>query len=120
MQGDTEELFLPGPLPVMNVVHINDPLIDWLIDYIFHLYGDVTITGVQMDAEFRPIFDIHSLWVGKDLFRATPAVTQDLSFFRSHPKDRPWSRLTTHKGMRGTYSNPDPHGLIQKCDLKNN
>jgi hypothetical protein len=32
-------------------------------------------------------------------------------FFRSHPKDRSnQSPLTTHMGMRRTYSNPDPHG----------
>jgi hypothetical protein len=40
----------------------------------------------------------------------TPAATP--RFFRSHPKDRPiQSPLTTCKGMRRTYSYPDPHGV---------
>jgi hypothetical protein len=76
--------------------------IDWLISYgftsrsrIFHLYGE-------------------GLWAGRDLYRATPAATRDLVFFRSHPKDRPiQSPLTTHKGLWRTYSNPDPHGGIK-------
>jgi hypothetical protein len=34
-------------------------------------------------------------------------------FFRSHPKDHPiQSPLTTRMGMRRTYSNPDPHGMV--------
>jgi hypothetical protein len=34
-------------------------------------------------------------------------------FFRSLPKDRPiQSPITTHKGMWGIYSNPDPHGCL--------
>jgi hypothetical protein len=31
-------------------------------------------------AEFRPIFITQGLWVGRDLYRATPAVTRDLGF----------------------------------------
>jgi hypothetical protein len=40
-------------------------------------------------------------------------------FFRSHPKDHPiQSPLTKRKGMRRTYSNPDPHGGIYfNCTL---
>ena len=39
-------------------------------------------------------------------------------FFRSHPKDHPTqSPLTTRMGTRRTYSNPDPHGVIQLSKL---
>jgi hypothetical protein len=53
------------------------------------------------------------LWAGRDLFRATPAVTRGLGFsgLIRNP-DRPiQSPLTTRKGMRRIYSNPDPRGL---------
>jgi hypothetical protein len=44
----------------------------------------------------------------RDLYRDTGP-----RFFRSHPKERPiQSSLTTRKGMRRTYSNPDPHGVF--------
>jgi hypothetical protein len=43
------------------------------------------------------------LWAGRDLYRATPAVTP--RFFRFHSKDRPiQSALMTHKGMWRIYS----------------
>jgi hypothetical protein len=69
-------------------------LIDWLIIYgftarsrIFHLYGDVTISdeGVQnlglCLALIRPMLGAQSLRAGRDLYRATPAMTRDLSFY---------------------------------------
>jgi hypothetical protein len=69
------------------------------------------------------------LWLGRDLYRATPTVIRELGFsgliscytycdtgtrfFRSHPKDRPFqSPFTTHEGMWRIYSSPDPHGTI--------
>jgi hypothetical protein len=89
---------------------------DWLIIYcftsrsrIFHLYGDITITGERLQNlglcsalrafEQRGIFIVpHLLWHGP-------------RFFRSHPKDHPiQSPLTTHEGMCRIYSNADPHG----------
>jgi hypothetical protein len=53
-------------------------------------------------------------WTGRDLYRATPAVTQDLGFSSlTNPMDRPiQSPHTTHKEMWRTYSNPDPHGSV--------
>ena len=61
-------------------------------------------------AKFRPMLGAQGLWAGRDLYRATPAVTGP-RFFRSHPKDCPiQSPLTTRMGTRRTYSNPDPHG----------
>jgi hypothetical protein len=64
-------------------------------------------------AKFGPMFGAQGLWAGRDLSRATPAVTRGLGFFRSHPKDHPiQSPLTTHEGMWRIYSNPNPHGAI--------
>jgi hypothetical protein len=63
-------------------------------------------------AKFWPMLGASKgLWAGRDLYRATPAVTRDLdSPGLDHPKDRPiQSPLTTRKGVRRTYSNPDPH-----------
>jgi hypothetical protein len=61
--------------------------------------------------KFRSMLDTQGFWTGRDLYRATLAVTRSLGFFfRSHPKDHPiQSPLTTHEGMWRTYSNPDPH-----------
>ena len=47
-----------------------------------------------------------------DLYRATPAVTQDLGFSGLIRRTAPFkSPLTTHEGMWRIYSNPDPHGV---------
>jgi hypothetical protein len=45
-----------------------------------------------------------------DRYRATPAVTWDFSFFRSHPKDR--YSIASYDTQRDAedISNPDPHG----------
>jgi hypothetical protein len=49
------------------------------------------------------------LWAGRDLYRATPAVTRGLVFFSLIRKTAPFSRLLPHsKGMWRTYSFPDP------------
>jgi hypothetical protein len=67
-------------------------------------------------AKFRPMLSAQGLWAGKDLYRATPAVTQDLSFYGLIR-----SPLTTHYGMWRIYSNPDPResSLIGKIDISN-
>jgi hypothetical protein len=51
---------------------------------------------------------------GRDLYRATPAVTRDLGFSGLIRRTAPFSRLfnTTHEGMWRIYSNPDPHGEV--------
>jgi hypothetical protein len=46
---------------------------------IFHLCGDVTIAGEGLQ-KFRPMLSAQGLWAGRDLYRATPAVTRDLDF----------------------------------------
>jgi hypothetical protein len=85
-------------------------------------------------AKFRPMFDAQGLWAGRDLYRATLAVTRGLGFFGLIRRTAPFSRLydiwgdvedqfypessgvpiqlpiMTHKGVWRTYSSPDPHG----------
>ena len=61
--------------------------IDWLIDYLLFY---VTLENVSLmwrryhcrwrAAKFRPMFGIQGLRAGRNLFRATPVVTQDLGF----------------------------------------
>jgi hypothetical protein len=94
-------------------------LIDRLIVYsftscsrIFHLYGDVTMTGEGLQN------------LGLDARRSGPLSREgSLSchtycetgprFFRSHPKDCPiQSPVMTHTGMWRIYFHPDPHGSL--------
>jgi hypothetical protein len=77
---------------------LSHSLIDWLIiccftsrSRIFHLYGDVIITG--RDAKFRPMLSAHGLWAGRDLYHATPAVTRDLGFSGFIRRTAPFSCL---------------------------
>jgi hypothetical protein len=44
------------------------------------LINATTIFFSCMSYLFRPMFGAHGLWVGRDLYRATPAVTRDLVF----------------------------------------
>ena len=80
--------------------------IDWLIIYrftsrsrIFHLYGDITIAGEGLQ-KFRPMLGAQGLWAGRDLYRATPAVTpavtRDLGFSGFIRRTAPISRLLRH------------------------
>jgi hypothetical protein len=68
---------------------------------IFHLYGDVTITGEGRSGPSS-----------RDGFLSCHTYCdKGPRFFRSLPKDRPiQSPLTTHKGVWRIYSNPEPHG----------
>jgi hypothetical protein len=100
------------------------PWIDWL--FIVLSPAQELFTYVEMsplpvkDCKIRPMLDAQGLWAGRDLYRATPTVTWDLGFFRSHPKDRPiQSHLTTHKGVWMIYSNPDPHGFVCHGNWRN-
>jgi hypothetical protein len=68
-------------------------------------------------AKFIPMLGAQGLWAGRDLYRATPAVTRDLSFSGLIRRTTPFSRLiqsplTTHEGMWRIYSNPDPQALV--------
>jgi hypothetical protein len=47
-------------------------------------------------AKFRPMLCAKGLWGGRDLFRATPAVTQGLSFSCLIRRTAPFSRLLRH------------------------
>jgi hypothetical protein len=74
---------------------------------IFHIYGDVTITGeglqnVGLCSALRAFQD-------GGILSCHTCCDMGLQFFRSYPKDRPIkSPLTTHKGMQRTYSTPHP------------
>jgi hypothetical protein len=87
-------------------------------------------------AKFRPMLGAQGLWAGRDLYRATPAVTRGLGFSGLIRRTAPFSHLlrhtsgcggsiltwiltvsyqspfTTRKGMWRTYSNPDPNGAF--------
>ena len=52
-------------------------------------------------AKFRPMLGAQGLWAGKDLYRATPAVTRDLGFSGLIRRTAPLSRLLRHTRERG-------------------
>jgi hypothetical protein len=47
-------------------------------------------------AKFRPMLGAQGLWAGRDLYRATPTVTQDLGFSGLIRRTAPFSRLLRH------------------------
>jgi hypothetical protein len=47
-------------------------------------------------AKFRPTLGAQGLWAGRDLYRATPAVTRDLGFSGLIRRTAPFSRLLRH------------------------
>jgi hypothetical protein len=59
-------------------------------------YGDVTIAGEGLQ---NLGLRAQGLWAGRDLYRATPAVTRDLSFSGLIQRTTPFSRLLRH--MKG-------------------
>jgi hypothetical protein len=76
---------------------------------IFHLYGDVTITGEGL--QNLGLCSALRAFEQGGIFIVPHCCDTGPRFFRSHPKDRPiLSPLTTHKGMWKIYSYPDPHG----------
>jgi hypothetical protein len=59
---------------------------------------------------FRPMLVAQGLWVGSDLYCATPAVKRGLVFSGYIQMDCPIQLpLKTHMRMWMIYSNPDPH-----------
>jgi hypothetical protein len=70
-------------------------------------------------AKFRPMLGAQGLWAGRDIYRATPAVTRDLGFSGlirwTTPNQSP---LTTHMGMWRIYSNQDPQREITVMKMK--
>jgi hypothetical protein len=54
-------------------------------------------------AKFRPKLGTQGLWAGRDLYRATPAVTRDLGFSGLIRRTAPFSRLLRHpRGCGGS------------------
>jgi hypothetical protein len=54
-------------------------------------------------AKFRPMLGAQGLWAGRDLYRATPAVTRGLGFFGLMRRTAPFSRLLRHtRGCGGS------------------
>jgi hypothetical protein len=54
-------------------------------------------------AKFRPMLGAQRLWAGRDLYRATPAVTWDLGFSGLIRRTAPFSRLLRHtRGCGGS------------------
>jgi hypothetical protein len=94
-------------------------MLDWLIDYLRFYVPLKNFSLIWRRhhcrwraAKFGPMLGAQGLSAGRDHYRATPAVTWDLGFFRYHPNDRSiQSPLSTHEGMWRIYSNPDPHGV---------
>jgi hypothetical protein len=74
-------------LLVFYNVCLIDWLIDWLIDYLVFYFPLKNISLIwrrhhyRWRAEkFRPMLGAQGLWAGRNLYRATPAVTWDLAF----------------------------------------
>jgi hypothetical protein len=83
---------------------------NWLIIYCFTSHSKKFHLWTSI---FEPMLGAQSFWAGRDLHRATPAVKGGL-FFRSHPMGRPIkSPITTRKGMKRTYYNPEPRGSME-------
>jgi hypothetical protein len=61
-------------------------------------------------AKFRTMLGAQGIWAGRDLYRATPAVTRDLGFSGLLGRIAPISRLLRHMGMWRIFSNPDAGG----------
>jgi hypothetical protein len=65
-------------------------MIDWLIDWLFTVLRPVPLKIFSLiwrrhhyrwrAAKFRPMHGAQGHWAGRDLYRATPTVTRDLSF----------------------------------------
>jgi hypothetical protein len=76
---------------------------DWLIDYLRFYVPLKNISLVWRRhhyrwraAKFRPMLGAQGLWAGRDLYRATPAVTRGLGFSGLIRRTAPFSRLLRH------------------------
>jgi hypothetical protein len=75
-------------------------MLRWLIDYLrFYVpLENFSLTWRRHHcrwraAKFRPMLSTQGLWAGRDLYRATPAVTRDLGFSGLIRRTAPFSRL---------------------------
>jgi hypothetical protein len=63
-------------------------------------------------AKFRPMLSAQGLWAGRDLYRATPAMTRGLGFSGLIWRTAPFSRLLRHtRGCGGSILTPILTGL---------
>jgi hypothetical protein len=82
----------------------------WLIDYLRFYVPLKNISLIWRrhhyrwrTAKFRPVLGAQGLWAGRDLYRATPAVTRDLGFSGLIRRTAPFSRLLRHtRGCGGS------------------
>jgi hypothetical protein len=75
----------------------------WLIDYLRFYVPLKNISLIWRRhhcrwraAKFRPMLGAQGLWAGRDLYRATPAVTRDLGFSGLIQRTASFSRLLRH------------------------
>jgi hypothetical protein len=82
-------------------------MVDWLYrvlrpaqEYFTHMEtSPLPVKGCK----FRPMLGSQGLWAGRDLYRATPAVTRDLGFTGLIQRTAPFSRLLRHtRGCGGS------------------
>jgi hypothetical protein len=80
------------PFNKTNVMRLNID-VDWLIDWLFTVLRPAQEFFTYMETSISIAgegLQNLGLWAGRDLYRAIPAMTQDLGFSgTSHPKDRP-------------------------------
>jgi hypothetical protein len=97
----------------------------WLIDYL-RFYVPLKIISLiwrrhhcrGRAAKFRPMLGAQGLWAGRDLYRATPAVTRDLGFCGLIRRTAPFSCLLQHtRGCGGSILTRIFTGVITKCEL---
>jgi hypothetical protein len=98
---------------------------DWLIDYLrfYVLLKNFSIIWGRHHcwwrvAKFKPMLGTQGLWGGRDLYRATPAVTWDLGFSCLIRRSTLFSRLLRHtRGCGGSILTRILTGLFWKNTL---
>jgi hypothetical protein len=92
-------------------VWLISPLLVALIDWLFGVYVPLKNFSLLWRrhhyrwraAKFRPMLSAQGIWAGMDLYRATPAVTQDLGFSGLIRRTAPFRRLLRHtRGCGGS------------------
>ena len=91
-------------MTIIRLVRIfNDARYDWLIDYLLFYVPLKNFSPIWRRhhyrwraAKFRPMLGAQGLWAGRDLYRATPAVTRSLGFSGLIRRTALFSRLLRH------------------------
>jgi hypothetical protein len=95
------------PAPRQNIKSCEG---DWLIDYL-RFYVPLKNFSLILRrhhcrwraAKFRPMLGAQGVWAGRDLYRATPAVTRDLGFSGLICRNALFSRFLRHtRGSGGS------------------